>query len=211
MNLKLNASQASYSYGKGNVFIVRENPKELVLKKDNDHNFVTIVKEAYRNTKPKEELQFKNYYYLERGPYDVVAVLDESTSTEPLHIKRPVIDLFDPELPVLQEKIVNPGEQAYLYDLNRIENKKQPQVLCAASRVYDEKATKKSYSFLTKSPSNTMNAMRILLPLKPLDVVLKDDTGLSVKDFKSTWDEASKTCLLQFENSSKGIQVQLKW
>ncbi|MFP5436566.1 MAG: hypothetical protein ACLGH8_02140 [Bacteroidia bacterium] len=211
MGLKVTASQTSYSYGKGNVFVVRENPKELVMKKGNDHNFIDIVKEAYHNTAPKEALQLKNYYYLERGPYDVVAVLDENTNAEPLHIKRPVIDLFDPELPVLQEKIVKPGEQAYLLDLNRLVHKKQPQVLCAASRVYDEKTAKQSYSFLTKSPSNTMNAMRILLPSRPVAVILKDDANQSVTDFKVTWDEASKTALLQFENSSEGIQVQLKW
>jgi len=211
MGLKVTASQTSYSYGKGNVFVVRENPKELVMKKGNDHNFIDIVKEAYHNTAPKEALQLKNYYYLERGPYDVVAVLDENTNAEPLHIIRPVIDLFDPELPVLQEKIVKPGEQAYLLDLNRLVHKKQPQVLCAASRVYDEKTAKQSYSFLTKSPSNTMNAMRILLPSRPVAVILKDDANQSVTDFKVTWDEASKTALLQFENSSEGIQVQLKW
>lgn len=211
MNIKPDASQTKYSFGKGNVFIIRENPKELVLQKDSDSNFLEIVKSAYHNAFAKEELQLKNYYYLERGPYDIVAVMDESTSTEPLHIKRPVIDLFDPELPVLQEKIVNPGEQAYLFDLNRVENKKQPQVLCGASRVYDEKISRKSYSFLTKSPSNTMNAMRILLPAKPLETILKDAAGVAVKDYKMTWDEASKTCLLQFENNSNGINVELKW
>lgn len=211
MNIKANASQIKYSYGKGNVFIVRENPKELVLQKDNDGIFLETVKNAYHNAVAKEELQLKNYFYLERGPYDIVAVMDESTSAEPLHIKRPVIDLFDPGLPVLQEKIVNPGEQAYLLDLSRVENKKQPQVLCGASRVYDEKISKKSYSFLTKSPSNTMNAMRILLPSKPLETILKDAAGVAVKDYKMTWDEASKTCLLQFENNSNGVEVQLKW
>ncbi|TRW25337.1 hypothetical protein FMM05_08520 [Flavobacterium zepuense] len=211
MNIKATASQTNYSFGKGKVFIVRENPKELVMQKGGDKNFLEIVKNAYQNTVPKEALQFKNYYYLERGPYDIVAVLDESINAEPLHIKRPVIDLFDPELPVLQEKIVNPGEQAYLFDMKRIENKKQPQVLCAASRVYDEKVSKKSYAFLTKSPSNTMNAMRILLPSKPVEIILKDAANQPLKDFKTTWDEGSKTCLLQFENNSDGIQVHIKW
>lgn len=211
MNLKIKDSQTSYSYGKGNVFVVRKNPKELVLEKNNDKDFLDIVAQAYQNTKPKEKLELKNFYYLERGPYDIIAVLDENDNKEPLHIKRSVIDLFDPELPVLQEKIINPGEQAYLFDLNRIENKKQPQVLCGASRVYQEKKTKTSYAFLTKSPSNTMNAMRILLPSKPSEILLNNDANQVIKDFTSSWDEASKTCLLKFENNSKGISVQLKW
>lgn len=211
MNLKVDNSKTSYAYGKGNVFVVRKNPKELVLEKNNDKGFIDIVAEAYHQAESKQKLELKNFYYLERGPYDIVAVLDENDNKEPLHINRPVIDLFDPELPVLQEKTVNPGEQAYLFDLNRIENKKQPQVLCAASRVYDEKITKNSYAFLTKSPSNTSNAMRILLPSKPSQIILSDDTNQTISAFTNSWDETSKTCLLKFENNSKGISVQLKW
>lgn len=211
MNLKVNNSKTNYTYGKGNVFVVRKNPKELVLEKNNDKDFLDIVAEAYHKAEPKEKLELKNFYYLERGPYDIIAVLDENENKEALHIKRQVIDLFDPELPVLQEKIINPGEQAYLFDLNRIENKKKPQVLAAASRVYEEKTTKNSYSFLTKSPSNTRNAMRILLPSKPSEIILSNDAKQTITTFTTTWDEASKTCLLKFENDSKGISVQLKW
>lgn len=211
MKLKVEDSKINYTYGKGNVFIVRKNPKELVLEKNNDKDFIDIVADACHKAAPKEKLELKNFYYLERGPYDIIAVLDENENKEPLHIKRPVIDLFDPELPVLQEKTIHPGEQAYLFDLNRIENKKQPQVLAAASRVYEEKTTKNSYSFLTKSPSNTMNAMRILLPSKPSEVILSNDAKQTSTAFTTSWDEASKTCLLKFENDSKGISVQLKW
>lgn len=211
MNLKVEDSKTNYTYGKGNVSIVRKNPKELVLEKNNDTGFIDIVAEAYHNAVPKEKLELKNFYYLERGPYDIIAVLDENDNKESLHIKRPLIDLFDPELPVLQEKIIHPGEQAYLFDLNRVENKKHPQVLAAASRVYEEKTTKNSYSFLTKSPSNTMNAMRILLPSKPSEIILTNDARQTSTAFTTSWDEASKTCLLKFENDSKGISVQLKW
>lgn len=211
MNIKPEASKTSYSLGKGNVFIVRENPKELVLQKQNDSFFLDIVSTAYRKASRKDEVQLKNYYYLERGPYDIVAVMDESTSQEPLQINRPVIDLFDPELPVLQTKIVNPGEQSFLYDLNRIQNKKQPQVLCSASRVSEEKASSDSYSFWVKSPSNTMNAMRILLPEEPKETKLSDDKNQPIKEFTASWDEGSKTYLLKFENNSNGIQVNIKW
>lgn len=211
MNIKSEASKMSYSLGKGNVFIVRENPKELVLKKDTDKGFLEIVKEAYKNAVPKEQLILKNHYYLERGSYDIIAVMDESTSQEPLRINRPVIDLFDPELPVLQSKIVKPGEQSFLYDLNRIKNKKQPQVLCSAARVSQERVTAKSYSFWVKSPSNTMNAMRILLPTESKEIRLLDDKNQLIKEFTASWDKGSKTYLLKFENNSNGIQVDMKW
>src|SRR5690606_6383873 len=85
-------------------------------------------------------------------------------------IEGPVIDLFDPELPILAEKEIKPGEQAFLYDIGAVSDPEKPQVLAAASRVYQEKRTAGSYSFLTKSPEGTGNVMRILLPSKPRHV-----------------------------------------
>ncbi|MEO8720153.1 MAG: hypothetical protein ABI372_03555 [Ginsengibacter sp.] len=152
----------------------------------------------------------KNYFYLERGLYDIASVMNESVSEEPLRIKGPVIDLFDPTQLVLQEKIINPGQQSLLYDLKRIKEKSKPQILCAASRAYEEKRTAHSYSFISKSPSNTHNVMRILLPSKPLSVVVKDVEGKSLEN-TNEWDELSHTCLLQFSNSSDGRSVQIEW
>ena len=42
------------------------------------------------------KLTEKNNFYLERGPYVIAAVMDESVSDEPLKIEGCYIDLFDP-------------------------------------------------------------------------------------------------------------------
>jgi hypothetical protein len=55
-------------------------------------------------------------------------------------------------LPVLSEKVVNPGEQSLLYDLSRVSNKKQPKVLASASRIYDVKIMQNNFSFKAKAP-----------------------------------------------------------
>ena len=210
MRINPSENKIMYSYGKGKVFIEREDPKELVLTVNADSSFLRIVKDAYEKEAHAGKLETKNYFYLERGPYDIAAVMNESVNEEPLRIKGPVIDMFDPALPVLQEKIIQPGQQSLLYDLNRIKEKNKPQVLCAASRVYEEKRDTHSYSFITKSPSNTQNVMRILLPSKPLAVVVNDVQGKPLED-TNEWDELSHTCLLHFINSSDGRSVQIKW
>ena len=210
MHVNFSENKMMYAYGKGKIFIEREDPKELVLKSNGDSGFMKIIADAYEKQAAAGKLQTKNYFYLERGPYDIASVMDESVSADPLHIKGPVIDMFDPVLPVLKEKIINPGQQSLLYDLNRIKEKNKPQVLCAASRVYDEKRNSHDYSFITKSPSNTQNVMRILLPSKPLSIDVKDSEGNPVES-TNDWDELSHTCLLQFTNSSEGRSVQIKW
>jgi len=199
-----------YSYGRGKIFIEKQDPKELVLSPGMDTTFIYLVQEAYEKEARAGRLEKKNYFYLERGPYDIASVMDESVGSEPVHIKGPVIDMFDPLLPVLPAKIIKPGQQSLLYDLNRVKGKNIPKVLCAASRVYNEERGEHSYSFITKSPSGTHDVMRVLLPLKPLSVKVKDSKGILLNN-TSVWDELSKTCLLQFVNSADGISVKIKW
>lgn len=116
-----------YSYGKGKVFIERKDPKELIINAGGDTSFLKKIKVAYEKEAHAGKLETKNYFYLERGPYDIAAVMNESVNEEPFRIKCPVIDMFDPTLPVLQEKIIEPGQQSLLYDLKRIKEKNKPQ------------------------------------------------------------------------------------
>lgn len=206
MSMPKNATEGRYAVGKGAVYVIRQDPKEFVLQANGDSKLVDTVKKAYANDAKGGQLQWKNVFTLSRGNYDLVSVIDENVvSNQPYTTKGQFIDLFDPQLPILSSKTVRPGEQAFLYNINRIKNKKQPQVLAGAARVYDEKRTQNSYSFVAKSPKNTTNVMRVLLPKQPKLV------EISGEKVRHTWDVSSKTLLVQFENDPDGVQVSLKW
>jgi len=137
--------------------------------------------------------------------------MDESVSKAPLAIKGPVIDLFDPNLPVLSEKIVRPGEQTYLYALDRVRDKRPTRVLCAASRTYEEKRGPGSYSFVARSPLGTQNVMRIFLPSRPTAIEV-GGVKLDMADRTThEWDAVSHTCLLRFVNDNKGVSVKITY
>ena len=206
-----NPKDGEYTCGKGTVYVIRKDPKEFVLSKYGDREYVEIVKKMYAEKANAGELVFKNSFYLERGPFDLIAVMDECVSSEPYTVKGLFIDLFDPKLPVLTEKIVNPGEQSYLFDINRLEDKTKPQILAAASRSYEEVSTKHSYSFVTKSPLHTTNVMRVLLPSAPKSTAITDSAGKEIEGAICSWDENSQTCLLGFENNPEGVNVSFKW
>ena len=210
MGIEPGANEINYSIGKGKVFIIRQDPKELILESNADVAFLQLIKDAYEQAVKGATFEIKNNFTLQRGPYLIASVMDESVSTQPLHLKGSFIDLFNPDLTVLTEKVVAPGEQAYLYDLSRVKSRKQPKVLAAASRIYKEKVSAKSYSFITKSPSKTQNVIRILLPAKPTEVMVKDISQTNI-NFKSEWDAPTNTCLLEFENFSEGVGVKIKW
>ncbi|RZK83123.1 MAG: hypothetical protein EOO92_00335 [Pedobacter sp.] len=200
-----------FKIGKGAVHVLRKNPKEFVMEKEGDLNFLATVKQAYEKDAKAGILTFKNNLVLQRGPYDIVAVMDESINAEPYTVNDLTIDLFDPQLPVLKEKVVKPGQQAYLYNLSRVVNKNKPQVLAAAARIYDEQTAGNTYSFLAKSPVKTLNSMRILLPAAPKKVTATLANGEVIADLKTSWDTASKTAHLGFSNSPEGVLVKMQW
>ena len=200
MQMPEKAEEGIYSYGKGRVYVVRQDPKEFVMQEAGDQSLLSIIEKAYG------KLEYKNHFYLERGPYVLAAVVDENAvSSEPLQLKGNYIDLFDPKLPCLKQKTVNPGEQAFLFNIHAVSQKNRPQVLASASRQSNEMIGKRTYSFLAKSPAETDNVMRILLPKKPQSI------KVSANQFKSEWDDQTHTLLLQFENNPEGVQVNIEW
>lgn len=207
MGLARKPAAGTYAYGKGAVVVLREDPKHFVLKAGNDATYFETVADLYRRTAGKA-VETKNNYVVERGPYTIAAVLDESVSDEPLRLKGVYIDLFDKDLPVLSEKVIRPGEQGYLYKVSGVPRGTKAKVLCGASRVYDEKVAGRSYSFVAKSPLNTTNVSRILLPKKPTKVSVG---GKEVTVPAEAWDQASKTLRLGFENNPDGVDVQIEW
>ena len=204
-------STGEYTCGKGKVYVVREDPKNFVLEANNDKSYFDVIQKAYQTAPNSGKLILKNNLLLERGPYLMASVMDESVSSEPLQLSGIFIDLFDPELPVLHQKTVQPGEQAYLYDVSKIKDKKTPCVLCGASRIYDEVSKPGFYSFIAKSPLNTTNVSRIILPQKPKNVVIKNAAGNVINGSENSWDESSHTCAVKFENDPEGVTVEFNW
>ncbi len=199
MQIPEKAEEGTYGYGKGKVIVLRQDPKEYAMNENGDKPLVAAVEKAYGT------LEYKNHFYLERGPYIMAATLDENAvSNEPLVLKGSYIDLFDPTLPCLKQKAVQPGEQAFLFNIDAVDNKKQPQVLAAASRQYDETTGPKSYSFIAKSPIETDNVMRIFLPHEPKQIAVSTQ-------YQSEWDKDTHTLLLRFENNPDGVNVKIEW
>lgn len=209
LGLKQPFAAGEYQFGKGKICIIRNDPKEFVLKENGDSEFLKVVEKLYRE-KTNTDIVFKNHFYLRRGPYEIISVLDENKDQYPFIIKGKLIDLFDPSIPVLTEKIVAPGDQALLFNVDAVPDPSTPHVLATAARVYDETVVGNTYSFVTKSPINTTNVMRILLPKKVAKVEVADAAGNKIQS-ETSWDEESKTCFLTFENNPDGIYVKLSW
>jgi len=206
MNIQPGAVAGIYTYGKGTIQIIRTDPKDYAIKANNSKSLIDAVQERYKAS-GSGTLAFKNHFHLQRGPFELVAVMDESVSAESYTIHGTLIDLFDPNLPVYSTRAVAPGEQGYFLNIDLIKNKKQPQVLATASRVYDEQIGKNNYSYIAKSPIETTNISRVLLPKTPQSVKVNGEEVFAA----ANWDTKSKTYLLGFENDPEGVRVEFVW
>lgn len=210
MDIPMDALEGSYSVGNGKVYVIRQDPKEFVLSRSADSILIKTVRNAYENDAKAGQLILKNSFYLERGAYNLLSVLPDSIiNTKPYIMKGMLIDMFDPRLPILEKKVVTPGHEAFVLDINRLK-KKDPQVLAAAARVYNETIRSDSYSFMMKGPEKTENIARVLLPHEPSKVEVVGANG-HIVEFSSDWHEKSHTLLLSFTNSSYGNLVRIFW
>ena len=82
MGMPTDAPEGEYRYGKGLVKVMRHDPKEFLLKADGHREFVANVDALYRRATGKG-LAMKNDFRLSRGPYELVAVVDESADSAP--------------------------------------------------------------------------------------------------------------------------------
>jgi hypothetical protein len=177
--------------------------------------FVSSVKEAFTLLKPAvaptaaPQWREQNFLHMVRGPYHVIAVLDESVSEKPHSISGSFIDLLDPRLALKTQVELNPGERGFLYDIRFArDGAPEARVLASASRIRDERLSARSLRFNSRGPSATTAATRIFLPREPKEVASsKPSHQLAQKE----WDPASQTLLLIYENVPGGVDITVRW
>lgn len=210
LGLQANPAEGEYKLGKGTIYILRHDPKEYIMNAAGDSKLIEVTKNLYEKVAKAGTLQFKNNFRLTRGNYELISVLDESVSNTPVTVNGIFIDLFDPELPVISRKTVQPGNQSMLFNIKSVKNHKVPRVLATAARISNERINNKEYSFIAKSPIETRNIMRILLPNEPKECTIFDPDNKQAQNSSWKWDEGSKTVLIKFDNNPDGISVAIK-
>lgn len=142
MGMPQNVGEGNYKVGKGTVCMMRHDPKEFILNENGDAGYISTLTGLYEKQAKGGALKFKNNYLLQRGPYTLAAVVDESVSDEPLTLKGKYIDMFDHTLPMKDEVTVTPNTQVMLLDVAKVKDGKKAQVLAASFRESDEKRKK---------------------------------------------------------------------
>ncbi len=205
LGLDADPEQAVYNVGAGKVGILPVHPKSLV-----DKNKATILKDFVRQAMEIDTCDWeeKNYLWLNRGPYTIAAVMDESVNEEPLVLEGLFVNLLTHSLPIERRVTVQPGGQALLYNLEQAEAENDIQLIAASSRIDAIHTKKKRAEFVATGPMKVRGIARFKVKERPNRIVKNAETDANLP---FTWDEESHTVLLEYENDPSGVEIVIEW
>jgi hypothetical protein len=187
-----------HKVGRGVVLREALSPAALTQKADGADTLRSAVRQAAAAVKlPWKE---SNSLVLRRGPYVIAGGLDESTAdVKPYVLRGRYINLFSPDLAVVENVEVTPGARLLLLDLRRT----RARVVAAACRVRDERAEGKTLRFLADGIGDTNGVVRIASPTAPSQVL--------VGGKPAQFDYNSGLLRLRFANSVDPLEIRVSW
>lgn len=165
--------------GKGGVIWLRERPANCSASAEG----AVLVVEATKNAANAAGLKWRetNHLLLQRGPYVIAAGLDESIAGEPKVLRGRFVNLFDPELRVLDSVKLEPSSRYFLRDLDAT-HKGEPQLLASACKALETGRTDKSVLFVVEGVAQTP-AVMLLRTTKPPSSITLDGQAIELFNF----------------------------
>ncbi len=176
--------------GAGHVIWLRENPVQFALSDAGDAR----ISAALRQGAGLAGIEWRetNHLALRRGPYWIAAGLDESIDTPAKTLTGRFIDLFDPDLKLVNSVTLNAGHRAFLLDLDKAVVPKSPTVLASACKALPLTTT----SWTVEGIGDTQAIVLISILQKPHSVTLD---GQQITDFT----HADGLLRIQFPNEPR--------
>jgi hypothetical protein len=199
------ASTGAHSIGRGALFFDQRSPAALSRKKGGAVAVLALV----RNACERAGIAYHETSHLavSRGPYVVAAGLSESRVRETTSLSGHFLNLFDPDLAVLESVKLTPGSRYFLLDLDRVKTPR-PAILASAFKALDAKLTSDgTFEFYAEGPSGVEAVVRVAMTAEPKEIRIDD----RVSDTSArSWHAATKTLFLRFPNSISGRRVAIR-
>ncbi len=186
-----------YNVGKGQFAFFNEAPFNCAREADYAHFLRKLVYAA--SEKSGNPVKVSKSMILNRGPYKIVAVMDDDNK-ENVALNGHFADLLTHDYEVETFIVAEPGSIYLLYDLDTITDE-IPKLIAVSGRSENTVATETSFSMTVKAPARTECACRIYCPF---------DAELRVNGKKTEFvrDETNKTLFFRFQ-SGNAVKIEL--
>lgn len=153
------------------------------------------------------DYQWRSHFHMKRGPYRIACNMEEGMKEQPLVLSGTFVDLLENDFPILREKVLQPGENALLFDLDAVKGEKV-RIIGTSARIFSMDETEEGYLLTCKAAADITVHMRLKLDRKITTATATDETG-RVLTVDCCWDEVTSTVLLAFESTNSMTTIQL--
>ena len=195
------AEHGTYSVGDGAVAVYRISPARITLTAEASEDWKEFVRKF-----AAEDLQWKNHFQMQRGPYRIACVMEEG-SDEPLIIRGTYVDMLQNDFPIVEEVVLKPGDNALLFDLNVVKDV-PVRVIGTAARIFALDEKENGYFITCKAAGDITVHMRLKLDRIVISASAEDEEGRKIP-VECTWDEETSTALLRFESTNTMTNITL--
>lgn len=206
------AAGGIYTAGKGAVGYLAVRPDDCAASEAGAEALRSTVRQTMEALgDPALSWRAKPHFKIKRGPYVIAAMMEESVADEPLVIDGPVVDLFDPSLPVKREVRLMPGEQTLLFDVEAGRPAAdEAAVISASSRIEELDSQANGFTFIARGPANMRATARFYCPRMPVSAVLECEG--KTEPIAWEWDSGTRSVLLEYRHGSENkANVRVDW
>lgn len=210
LGLPQNPQPGIYEYGKGALIYDPQPCSKLALEDKGSQKICQHVLQAIRFIENDNyHYKIQNYLYIHRGPFIIAAVFKNSLSEKALEIPGIFIDCLPPEMPLIDKKMIQPGDVGILFNVKKME-KIFSKVLISHSSIRDEQADGNNLSFISRGMAGITCHTLIKLVAMPPEIKLTTRSGQSVS-CEIQWYPKEHLLRLIYENRGEDILVALNW
>jgi len=191
LGIKPEKEKEIFRCGKGIVAVWNTNPCYFSFSKEKAETLRKFFTEIVK--KSGSEITFKNYLSIERDPYIIAAVIDESINDNPLKLSGNFIDMYSPKFDFITDKTVNVGESTMLLDLDKIKYEKLC-IIGTSVRVYSLDEVDGKIILNVQGAGEFTAHIRIKVPHEVTKAEIDD------KEIECIFDRESGTALVTFES-----------
>ncbi|MBQ9416387.1 MAG: DUF4350 domain-containing protein [Clostridia bacterium] len=205
MGLERQMPDGIYPVGKGRLAVMNRTPRDIAKDPGLADRYVELfarsMESAGRKFIPCASFR------LRRGPYVVTAVMDETPESKPCQMKGAYADLFDENLTVLTDPVLEVGSVGLYFDLSRTDRSRPADVLAISGRMDRIRCGQRSLSFTVTGPAPMQGVARIWTR-RPVREVRALCRGESVP-VKWSADGQYGTTQICYPSSEKGIKISI--
>ncbi|GIO65848.1 hypothetical protein [Paenibacillus cookii] len=192
--------------GAGAVVVRRKHPAAFAETAEGADSVLDSLREALAFRGEEAEFKENRLLDIQRGPYRIAHLLDETGCADPVVLEGSFIRLFDDRLSLATRVELMPNGNVLLYDLDYdAGNQGQARILAASSRTRKEIQSERGLHWMAESPEGIRVSTRAWVPHPPRRA------SVDGEDVTFDYDAETQTVFLEFEGSPQGKNVQIEW